>query len=132
VIAVSVFDNETGESRYDLPVRALSDTVVDRLTKLGPERIGVIGNLAELRMPRSERDLKRIAEETGAGFVILAQFQRDDQNWLLLIHLIRLDDGTHVWTHRIPRPPENPLAGLDEEAARSVEAAARRFVLRDR
>jgi DNA-binding winged helix-turn-helix (wHTH) protein/TolB-like protein len=132
VIAVSVFDNETGESRYDLPVRALSDAVVDRLTKLGPDRIGVVGNLAALRMPRNERDLKKIAEETGAGFVILAQFQRTGQDWLLLIHLIRLDDGTHVWTHRIPRPAEDPLAGLDEEAARSVEAAARRFVLGDR
>jgi TolB-like protein len=131
VIAVSVFDNETGDSRYDLPVRTLSDTVVDRLTKLGPERIGVVGNLSVLRMPRNERDLKQIAAETGAEFVILAQLQEIGEDLTLLMHLIRLDDGTHVWSKRITRPPRDPMAGLDEEAARLVEAAARQFVIRD-
>jgi TolB-like protein len=131
VIAVSVFDNETGDSRFDLPVRILSDTVVDRLTKLGPERIGVVGNVAELRMPRDKRDLKKIADETGAAFVILAQLQRRDPDLTLLIHLIRLDDGTHLWTHRIGRSSEDSLDGLDEEAALMVEAAVRQFVIRD-
>jgi DNA-binding winged helix-turn-helix (wHTH) protein/TolB-like protein len=131
VIAVSVFDNETGDSRYDLRVRALSDTVVDRLTKLGPQRIGVVGNVAVLRMPRSERDLKKIAGETSAQFVVLAQLQGEGPDVSLLMHLIRLDDGTHLWTHRIARPSEDMLAGLDDEAARMVETAARRFVLRD-
>jgi DNA-binding winged helix-turn-helix (wHTH) protein/TolB-like protein len=131
VIAVSVFDNETGDSRYDLPVRALSDTVVDRLTKLGPQRIGVVGNDAVLRMPRNERDLDQIADQTRAAFVVLAQLQRQGPELSLLIHLIRLDDGTHVWTRRINRPPQDSLDGLDDEAARMVEAAARQFVIRD-
>ncbi len=130
VIAVSVFDNETGDSRYDLPVRTLSDTVVDRLTRIGPERLGVVGNEAVLRMPRSERDLRKIADQTGAEFVVLAQLQRRDPELSLLIHLIRLDDGTHVWTRRVGRPPEEPLTGLDDEAARLVDAAAREFVIR--
>jgi TolB-like protein len=129
VVAVAVFDNETGDSRYDLPVRVLSDTVVDRLTKLGPERVGVVGNVAELRMPRSKRDLKNIATETRAGFVVLGQFQRTSPNLTLLIHLIRLDDGTHVWTGRVARPPDDALAGLGDEAARMVEAATQQFVI---
>jgi DNA-binding winged helix-turn-helix (wHTH) protein/TolB-like protein len=131
VIAVSVFDNETGDSRYDLPVRTLSNTVVDRLTKLGPQRIGVVGNDAVLRMPRNERDLDQIADQTRAAFVVLAQLQRQGPELSLLIHLIRLDDGTHVWTRRINRPPQDSLDGLDDEAARMVEAAARQFVIRD-
>jgi TolB-like protein len=131
VVAVAVFDNETGESRYDLPVRVLSDAVVDRLTQLGPERLGVVGNVAELRMPRSRRDLQNIAEQTRAAFVILGQFQRTSPHLTLLLHLIRLDDGTHVWTGRIARPPDEALAGLDAEAARMVEAATLRFVVGD-
>ena len=37
VIAVSVFDNETGSAEFDRPVAGLSDLVVARLTNLAPE-----------------------------------------------------------------------------------------------
>jgi DNA-binding winged helix-turn-helix (wHTH) protein/TolB-like protein len=129
IIAVSVFDNETGDSRYDRAVHALSDTVVDRLTGLGPGRIGIIGNAAVLRMPRSQRDLERIVAETGASHVILAQLQPSKGQLSLLMHLIRLDDGTHLWTGRIPRPSADSLESLGEEAASLIEAGVRAHVL---
>ena len=129
IVAVSIFDNETGDSRYDRPLLALSDAVVDRLTELGPNRIGVIGNAMVLRMPRNQRDLQRIVAETGASHVILAQLQPSNGNLTLLMHLIRLDDGTHLWTRRIPRPSADSLEGLDEEAASLIEAGVRAHIL---
>ena len=129
VVAVSIFDNETGDSRYDRPVHALSDAVVDRLTALGPNQIGVIGNAAVLRMPRNRRDLQQIEAETGASHIILAQLQPARGNVSLLMHLIRLDDGTHLWTRRIPRPSADSLEGLDEEAAGVIEAGVREHVM---
>jgi DNA-binding winged helix-turn-helix (wHTH) protein/TolB-like protein len=129
IVAVSVFDNETGDSRYDRPVHALSDAVVDRLTGLGPAKIGVIGNTSILRMPRNARDLDRIEAETGASHLILAQLQPSKGDLTLLIHLIRLDDGTHLWTRRIARPGNDSLDGLDAEAASMIEAGVRAHVL---
>ena len=129
IIAVSIFDNETGDSRYDRAVHALSDTVVDRLTGLGPSQIGVIGNAAILRMPRNERDLDRIEAQTGASHVILAQLQPLKGDLSLLMHLIRLDDGTHLWTRRIARRAADSLEGLDEEAAGLIESGVRQHLL---
>jgi len=129
IVAVSIFDNETGDSRYDRAVHALSDTVVDRLTSLGPNRIGIVGNAAILRMPRNERDLDRIEAQTGASHLILAQLQPSNGDLTLLMHLIRLDDGTHLWTRRIARPANGSLDGLDLEAARMIESGVREHVL---
>lgn len=131
IVAVSLFDNETGDSRYDRAVHSLSDVVVDRLTQLGTDRIGVIGNAAVLRIPRNERDLKKIAADTGAAYVVLAQLQTKNDELSLLMQLIKLDDGTHLWTRRLSRPTGDNLTGLDEDAARMLEAAARQYVLRD-
>jgi DNA-binding winged helix-turn-helix (wHTH) protein/TolB-like protein len=129
VVAVSIFDNETGDSRYDRPLHAMSDAVVDRLTGLGPAKVGVVGNASILRMPRNGRDLERIEAETGASHVILAQLQPSKGDLTLLMHLIRLDDGTHLWTRRIARPGNDSLDGLDAEAATMIEAGVRAHVL---
>ena len=129
VVAVSIFDNETGDPRYDRPVQAMADTVVDRLTALGSEHVGVVGNASVLRMPRNGRDLESIKERTGASHVILAQLQPRKTELSLLIHLIRLDDGTHLWTRRIQRPAADALEGLDEEAAALVTSGIREHVL---
>ena len=129
VVAVSIFDNETGDSRYDRAVHAMSDTVVSRLTALGPDRVGVIGNASILRMPRSRRDLDAIESQTGASYLILAQLQPSGGQLSLLMQVIRLDDGTHVWVRRIGRPPADPLDGLDEEAAAAIESGVRAHVL---
>ena len=60
-IAVSVFDNETGVADYDRPVANLSDAVLERLSKIEPDRISIIGNSYALRQPRNIRNLKAIS-----------------------------------------------------------------------
>ena len=130
VVAVSIFDNETGDPKYDRPVHAMADTVVDRLTALGSNEVGVVGNTSVLRMPRNERDLESIKDRTGASHVILAQLQPRKNELSLLIHLIRLEDGTHLWTRRIARPAADTLDGLDEEAAALVASGIREHVLK--
>ena len=130
VVAVSIFDNETGDPKYDRPVHAMADTVVDRLTALGSDEVGVVGNASVLRIPRNERDLESIKDRTGASHVILAQLQPRPNELSLLIHLIRLEDGTHLWTRRIARPAADALDGLDEEAADLVTSGIREHVLK--
>jgi DNA-binding winged helix-turn-helix (wHTH) protein/TolB-like protein len=132
VIAVSRFDNETGDARYDRPLSTMADVVVDRLTSLGPDRIGVVGNAAVLHRSRKQRDLENIEQETGASHVILAQLQSRGGGLSLLLQLIRLDDGTHVWTRRIARPAGDPLVDLEDEAAGVLESGVRAHVLEAR
>jgi hypothetical protein len=47
------------------------------------------------------------------------------------MHIIRLDDGTHVWVQRLSRPADDRLESLDEDVASQIERAIRRIVLKD-
>jgi DNA-binding winged helix-turn-helix (wHTH) protein/TolB-like protein len=130
IVAVAAFENETGDPSYARAVAAISDALVERLTAIGPSRIGVNGHAPILRRPRDARDWRAVARDTSAAFLVSGQLQTKDGRLSLLMHLVRLDDGTHVWVHRIARPPGDPLDGLDADAAAEVDAAVRRTALR--
>jgi DNA-binding winged helix-turn-helix (wHTH) protein/TolB-like protein len=128
VIAVSVFDNETGTDEYDRLVSGLSDLVVARLTEVAPDRIAVIGNAAVLRQPRNIRNLKAVAEGVRADYVLLGQLQRDDSGFRFITHVIRLSDATHLKANRIPFP-DGDLNGLEQKVLAEFERAVQQHVL---
>jgi TolB-like protein len=131
IVAVAVFDNETGDASREQAVATMADVVVERLTALGPSRLGVNGNSKALRNPRADRDPRAVARETHASFLVAGHLQTKDGRLSLLMHIIRLDDGTHVWVQRISRSPDEGLESLDEEVAAQIEQAVRRIVLKD-
>jgi DNA-binding winged helix-turn-helix (wHTH) protein/TolB-like protein len=130
IVAVAVFENETDDASYSRAVARLSDVIVERLTALGPSRIGVDGNAGILRRPRDARDWRAVAHDTGASFLVAGQLQIKDGALSLLMYMIRLDDGTHVWVQRIPRPAGHSLTTLDADVASQIESAVRRIVLK--
>jgi TolB-like protein len=131
IVAVAMFENESGDPSHERVVAGLSDVIVERLTALGPSRVGVNGNASILRRPRDARDTRAVAKETGASFLVSGQLQTKQGRLSLLVQLIRLDDGTHVWVDRIGRPAGDPLDTLDADVARQIETAVRRIVLKD-
>ena len=131
IVAVAVFDNETGDASRERAVSTIADVVVERLTAIGPNRIGVNGNSKVLRNPRADRDPRTVARETHASFLVAGHLQTKDGRLSLLMHIIRLDDGTHVWVQRISRSADDRLESLDEDVAAQIEKAVRRIVLKD-
>src|SRR5256885_4260284 len=130
IVAVAVFENETGDARHDRVVASVSDAIVERLTAVGPSRIGVDGNAAILRRGRDARDWRAVARATGAAYLVSGQLQTRPDRLSLLMQLIRLDDGTHVWVRRINRPPDDRLDTIDADAATQIESAVRTAVLK--
>jgi DNA-binding winged helix-turn-helix (wHTH) protein/TolB-like protein len=131
IVAVAVFDNETGDATREHAVSTIADVIVERLTALGPSRIGVNGNSKVLHNPRADRDPRAVARETRASFLVAGHLQTRDGRLSLLMQIIRLDDGTHVWVQRISRPPDDTLESLDEDVAAQIEKAVRQIVLKD-
>ena len=129
-VAVSIFDNETGDPTHDAFVAGLSDVVVTHLTGLAPGRVGVMGNAAPLRQPRNIRNLKTLAASLDADFVILGQLQRQGDDLRFIVHFIRLSDGVHLSAQRFIRPPaevarfEADVVAEAERAVRSVRPIA--------
>ena len=128
VIAVSVFDNETGNAEYDRPVAGLSDLVVEHLTKIDPARIAVIGNAAILRQPRNTRNLKAVAANVKADYVLLGQLQKGDTGLRFITHFIRLKDEAHLKANRLQVDDPN-LAGLESAVVNEFDRAVREHIL---
>ena len=127
-IAVSIFDNETGNAEYDRAVAGLSDLVVEHLTKLDPDHIGVIGNAAILRQPRNIRNLKAVADNVKADYVLLGQLQQGETGLRFITHFIRLQDLAHLKANRLP-VSDPRLAGLEAAVVNEFERAVREHVL---
>ena len=128
VMGVSVFDNETGMPEHDRLVAGLSDLVVERLTKLDPERIAVIGNAAMLRQPRNIRNLKAVAEELKADYVAARPAAEGRERLRFITHFIRLRDEAHLKANRLPIP-DGSVAGLEAAVVEEFERAVREHVL---
>ena len=128
VVAVSIFDNETGDPAHDGFVAGLSDVVVTELTALAPGRLGVVGNAAALRQLRNIRNLKRLSTAVDADYVVLGQLQRQDDQLRFIIHLIRLSDEVHLSARRFVRPVSD-LRGFEQDVVAEALRAVDGFVL---
>jgi len=129
VIAVSVFDNETGNADYDRAVAGLSDLVVEHLTKIDPAHISVIGNAAQLRQPRNIRNLKLVAENVKADYVLLGQLQQGETGLRFITHFIRLKNEEHLKANRLP-VADASLTGLESAVVNEFDRAVREHVLK--
>ncbi len=127
-VAVSIFDNETGDADYDRFVHGLSDVVVTRLTALAPGRVGVIGNAAPLRQPRNLRNLTALASSLNAGYIVLGQLQRQDDRLRFIVHFIRLRDQVHLSAQRFIRPADE-VSQFEADVATEAERLVRVHLL---
>ena len=128
VVAVSIFDNETDLPQYDRPVAALTDVVVERLARLSPGRVGVVGNAAVLRRPRNIRDLRAVASGVSADYVLLGQLQRQDSGLRFITHFVRLSDGVHLKANRLDAP-DGDIAAIESAVVDEFERAVITHVL---
>ncbi len=127
LVAVSVFDNETGLAEYDRPVAGLADLVVANLANLAPGRLAVIGNAAALRQPRNIRNLQAVAESIRADYVLLGQLQQGEAGLRFVTHFIRLGDMAHLKANRLQFG--DGISGIEAAVVGEFERAAREHVL---
>jgi DNA-binding winged helix-turn-helix (wHTH) protein/TolB-like protein len=121
IVAVTPFDNETGDPGINSFCNDLTDTLVQQLTASGQDGYQVIGNASVLRVPRDQRNLVKIAESLHANYVIVGQVQGGGSKTRILAHLIHMPEQTHVWVVRLEQPFEDPYA-LESSAARGIAA----------
>jgi len=132
IIAVLRFDNQTSDPGMTRFSDALTDNVVEELTKLSLGRFEVIGNAHILGLPRDQRDLSAIASSLHARYVVLGQLQTDGAQVRILVHLIRLPSQTHLWVTRLDRATADlDSLTIESEAAQKVGAEFSERVVKD-
>ena len=128
IIGVSIFDNETGDAEYDRLVAGLPDLVVEHLTNVAPDRIAVVGNAAILRQPRNIRNLKAVAQNLKADYVLLGQLQKGETGLRFITHFIRLSDEAHLKANRLVMQ-DGGVAGLEDAVVQEFDRAVREHIL---
>lgn len=118
-LAVLHFDAEMNEPGAQRLADHLTDDVVVQLASRSGGHYRVIGNASILRRPRAERDLAAIGSSLGCKYVVLGQVQSEGDRILILAHLIRLSDLTHIEVVRIERKLDDPMA-VETQAAEEV------------
>jgi TolB-like protein len=127
-VAVSIFDNESGDSSLDQWTASLADTVLVHLSKLAPERFGLIGNATALRRPRNIRNLKALAGELDVEYILLGQLKRMEEFLGFVTHFIRVADEVHLKANRL-RGTKGDLGALERAVIAEFERAVRVHVL---
>lgn len=127
VVAVSLFDNETGDTSQDDFVGGLSDVVVAHLAQRDPTRLGVVGNAPALRRARNIRNLDSVAATVRADYVILGQLQRQDERLRFIVHFIRLRDQVHLSAQRFVRDLSD-VRGFETDVLAEVDRVVRAHV----
>jgi TolB-like protein len=128
-LAVSIFDNETGDPAFDRWTHSLTDHVVIALTKLAPDRLAVIGNAAPLRRPRNIRNLKVLARELDVDYIVLGQLQKQGEGLRFITHLIELPGETHLKANRLSSRAED-LTMLEVDVGIEFVRAVRVHILK--
>jgi DNA-binding winged helix-turn-helix (wHTH) protein/TolB-like protein len=121
VVAVALFDADSGGADATRFAQGLTDAVVAELTTAGEGRFAVIGNAAILRSARTFRDLEAIDLALHVQYVVLGSVQRDGDRLRVLAHLIRLPEQTHLSVARLDRTVGDPL-GTQAELAQAIAA----------
>jgi DNA-binding winged helix-turn-helix (wHTH) protein/TolB-like protein len=119
ILAVLRFDAESSVPAAQKLADNLTDDVVVQLASRSGGHYRVIGNASILRKPREERDLATIASSLGCKYAVLGQVQADGDKILILAHLIRLSDLTHIEVVRIERKLDDPMT-IESQAASEV------------
>jgi DNA-binding winged helix-turn-helix (wHTH) protein/TolB-like protein len=127
-VGVSIFDNETGMPEHDRLVAGLSDLVVERLSKIDPDRIAVIGNSQSLRQPRNIRNLSNLKAGPRLDYVLLGQLQKGESGLRFITHFIRLSDEAHLKANRLTMPGGG-VDGLEQAVVEEFERAVRDHIL---
>jgi DNA-binding winged helix-turn-helix (wHTH) protein/TolB-like protein len=122
IVAVARFDNETGNPALATVADGLTDNLVAQLTDSGQRQFSVIGNAHILRVPRDQRDLTAIQTQLKAKYVVIGQIKPDGDKALILAHLIRLPEQTHIWVARVGTPQLANGAG-DSDIADQISRA---------
>ncbi|MFL6426688.1 MAG: hypothetical protein ACJ71S_00480, partial [Acidobacteriaceae bacterium] len=128
-LAVVRFDTETDTPAMKAMADSITDDLVIRLTAASDGRYRVIGNASILRQPREQRDLRAIGASLHSDYAVLGQVRSEGNNKVLILaHLIRLSDLTHIWVVRFECNPDGGLSFVSDAASQIAAQFSNRMM----
>ncbi len=103
MLAVLPFENLTSGRRYDYFSDGLTEEMIAQLSRLNPERLGVIARTSSMMFKATKEGISAIGRELGVHYLLEGSIRRGRGRIRIAAQLIQVSDETHVWAENYER-----------------------------
>jgi TolB-like protein/tetratricopeptide (TPR) repeat protein len=128
MLAVLPFQNLTGDAGQDYFSDGLTEEMVTQVGNLDPQHLGVIARTSAMYYKNHSQPLQEVGRDLGVQYVLEGSVRRDAEQARISVRLVRVADGTTLWTDSFDRHVGAVLS-LQSEIAQRVGSALQVQVL---
>ena len=111
-VAVLPFTNMSGDAEQDYFSDGMSEDIITELSRF--QTLSVISRKSSFAFRNAELDIKEIAEQLGAQYVVEGSVRRAGNRLRITAQLIDVETGKHIWAERYDRDLEDIFAVQDD------------------
>jgi TolB-like protein/Tfp pilus assembly protein PilF len=119
MLAVLPFENLSEDRTQEYFNDGLTEEMITQLSRLNPERLGVIARTSAMRYKGTKKSIKEIGAELGVAYVLEGSVRRALGRVRIAAQLIQVRDETHLWAQTYERSLVDILK-LQSEVARAI------------
>jgi TolB-like protein len=97
MLIVLPFSNLNLEADQEYFADGLTEEMIAHLSRLNPERLGVIARTSAMQFKKTSKNIKTIGEELGLQFALDGSIRRAGNRVRITAQLIQVNDQTHLW-----------------------------------
>ena len=119
VLAVLPFENLSGDPEQEYFSDGLTEEMITQLSRLNPERLGVIARTSAMMFKGSKRRIAEIGKELRVDYILEGSVRRSTNRVRISAQLIVVADETHVWAKNYDRSSGDILK-IQSEVSRAI------------
>lgn len=119
MLAVLPFENLSEDRTQEYFNDGLTEEMITQLSRLNPERLGVIARTSAMKYKGTKKSIKEIGAELGVAYVLEGSARRALGRVRIAAQLIQVRDETHLWAQTYERSLIDILK-LQSEVARAI------------
>jgi len=103
MLAVLPFENMSGDATQEYFSDGLTEEMITQLSRLNPERLGVIARTSAMRYKGAATSIREIGVELGVSYILEGSVRRDLGRVRITAQLIQVSDESHIWAESYER-----------------------------
>src|SRR5271165_3895357 len=124
MLIVLPFSNLNLEADQEYFADGLTEEMIAHLSRLNPERLGVIARTSAMQFKKTSKTIKAIGQELGVQFALEGSIRRAGDRVRITAQLIQVRDQTHLWAESYDRGLKDVLEIQSEVAERIARSLA--------
>lgn len=118
-LLVLPFGNLSGDPGQEYFSDGLTEEMITQLSRLEPQRLGVIGRTTAMYYKGSNKRMDQIGNELGVDYMLEGSVRRSADRVRITAQLVRANEQTHLWAETYDRDVRDVLV-LQDEVAQSI------------